>query len=251
MEYFFDGSSEALEMLISQAVKAALNNDTPKPKEPQIAPEKVLSPTPLASILVAVCCSDCLTDDVKTNLQKIEEKLIKIQIEEADELEESAIISDLITPHQITFFPALSENVIAKAASGIFDEPLSRLLLQAIEQGKPIIAIAPATSPDLRKNSPALFRLRQTHRQKLEQFGVRWITQKDISKVLLSALPKSTFNDAPPQIHSGNKQLLTAEDIEKAAKAGKSKLQLPYRSIITPLARDRARDLNVLIELKG
>jgi hypothetical protein len=93
--------------------------------------------------------------------------------------------------------------------------------------------------------------LRQTHRQKIEQFGVRLIAQKDISKVLLSALPKSTFKDAPPQIHSGNKQLLTANDIEKAAKEGKRKLQVPYRSIITPLAKDRAKDLNIVIELKG
>ena len=251
MNYFFDGSSDALEKLISQAVNSVLNSDAPKPKTPKDTSAKVLSPTPLASILVAVCCSDCLTDDIRNELGKIEEQQIKIQIEEADELDESAILSDLIAPHQVTFFPALSENVVAKAASGIFDEPLARLLLQAIEQGKPIIAITPEIGSDLRKNSPALFRLRQTHRQKLEQFGVRLIAQKDISKVLLSALPKSTFKDAPPQIHSGNKQLLTADDIEKAAKEGKSKLQVPYRSIITPLAKDRARDLNVVIELKG
>jgi len=251
MNYFFDGSPDALEQLISQMVNSVLNSGAPKPKTPEIIPAKVLSPTPLASILVAVCCSDCLTDDVKNELQKLEEQQIKIQIEEADELEESVILSDLIVPHQLIFFPALSENVIAKAASGIFDEPLAMLLLQAIEQGKPIIAIAPEISADLRKNSPALFRLRQTHRQKIEQFGVRLIAQKDISKVLLSALPKSTFKDAPPQIHSGNKQLLTAQDIEKAAKEGKSKLQFPYRSIITPLAKDLAKDLNIVIELKG
>lgn len=251
MNYFFDGSSEDLEKLISQAVNSALNSVAPKPKTPEINPIKVLSPTPLASILVAVCCSDCLTDDVRNELQKVEEQQIKIQIEEADELDEAVILADLIAPHQLTFFPALSENVIAKAASGIFDEPLARLLLKAIEHGKPIIAIAPEISSGLRKNSPALFRLRQTHRQKIEQFGVRLIEQKDISKVLLSALPKSTFKDAAPQIHSGNKQLLTAQDIEKAAKEGKSKLVVPYRSIITPLAKDRARDLNVSIELKG
>jgi hypothetical protein len=45
--------------------------------------------------------------------------------------------------------------------------------------------------------------------------------------------------------------LLTADDIEKAAKEGSSKIQVPYRSIITPLAKDRAKDLNVVIELKG
>ena len=251
MDYFFDGSSEALEKVISEAVNAALNSETLKPQPPETTPAKVLSKTPLASILVTVCCSDCLTDFVKSELQKTEEQQIKIQIEEADELDESANLADLIAPHQVTFFPALSENVIAKAASGVFDEPLAKLLLQAIEQDKPIVAIAPEISSNLRTNSPALFRLRQTHRQKLEQFGIRLITQKDISKVLLAALPKSTFKDSSPQIHSGNKQLLTAEDIEKAAKEGKNKLQVPYRSIITPLAKDRAKDLNVVIELKG
>ncbi|MEO6908991.1 MAG: hypothetical protein ABI210_13980 [Abditibacteriaceae bacterium] len=251
MDYFFDGSSEALEKIISQAVRAALNSDTPKPKASEIIPQKVLSIAPLASILVAVCCSDCLTDDVKSELQQIEQEQIKIQIAEADELDESINLHDLIAPHKVTFFPALSENFIAKATAGIFDRPLARILLQAIKQGKPVIAIAPAVSSNLRANSPALFRLQQAHRQRLEQFGVRLIAQKDISKVLLSALPKSTFKDAAPQIHSSNKQLLTAEDIEKAAKEGKSKLQVSYRSIITPLARDRAKDLNITIDLKG
>lgn len=223
MNYFFDGSSEELEKIISQAVRVALNSDAPKQKVPEKTPAKVLSSVPLASILVAVCCSDCLTDDVKNELQEVEGQQINIQIEEADELEKSANHHDLIAPHKVTFFPALSENLIAKAASGIFDKPLARLLLQAIKQGKPIIAIAPKVSSNLRTNSPTLFRLRQTHRQKLEQFGVRLITHKDISKVLLSALPKSTFKDVAPQMHSGNKQLLTAEDIEKAAKEGKSK----------------------------
>jgi hypothetical protein len=251
MDYFFDGSSDALEKLISQAVNSVLNSNAPNPDARKITPAKVLSPAPLASILVAVCCSDCLTEGIQNELRKIEEQRIKIQIEEADELGESAILNDLIALYQLTFFPALSENVIAKAAAGIFDEPLSRLLLQAIEQGKPIIAIAPEISSDLRKNSPALFRLRQTHRQKLEQFGIRWIEQIDIEKVLLSALPKSTFKDVTPPVRAGNKQLLTAQDIEKAAKEGKSKMQVPYRSIITPLAKDRAKDLNIVIELKG
>lgn len=251
MDYFFEGSSEALQETISQAVRAALNNDTPKVKTPENIPAKVLSSTPLASVLVAVCCSDCLTDDIKRELQKIEDQQIRIRIAEADELDESTNLRDLIAPHQVTFFPALNENVIAETASGIFDEPLSKILLLAIEGGKPILAIAPEVSSNLRANSPALFRLRQTHRQKLEQFGIRLIAKKDISKVLLSALPKSTFKDIAPQIHSGNKQLVTAEDIEKAAKLGKSKLQFPYRSIITPLAKDRAKDLHIIIELKG
>ena len=251
MDYFFNGSSEALSQIISRAVSAALNDEIPKPKAVENAPEKVLSQTPVASILVAVCCSDCLTDDVESELQKVTQQKIKIQIEEADELDDSTNLRDLISTHQLTFFPALSENVIAKAASGIFDEPLARLLLQSIVDGKPIVAIAPEVCSHLRANSPSLFRLRQSHRQKLEQFGIQFITQKNISEVLLTALPKSTFKDAAPRIHSGNKQLLTAQDVEKAAKEGKTKLQVPYRSIITPLAKDRAKDLNISIDLKG
>lgn len=251
MQYSFNGSREDLEKLISQAVNSLLSSGVTNTQKPDTAPTKVLSPAPLASILVAVCCSECLSDNVKDELRKIQEQQIKIHIEEADEFDETTVLQDLISPHQIAFFPALSENVVAKAATGIFDEPLSRLLLQAIEAGKPIIAIAPEPSEGLRNNSPALFRLRQTHRQKIAQFGIRLITQKDIVKVLLSALPKSTFKNRPQPIHGNNKPLLTAEDVEKAAREGMSKLVIPYRGIVTPLAKDRARDLNITIELKG
>jgi hypothetical protein len=247
MNYYFNGDKAALESLIAQAVRKALNVDS-RPAAAPPTPAKVLSPAP---ILTAVCCSDCLNQPVKDQLKLIEEKQIKIQIEEAEEWDDSVDLIQLISAPQITLFPALSENAIAKMANGIFDEPLSRLLLEAIQQAKPFYAIAPEVSAELRKNSPTLFRLRQSHRQKLEQFGVRWITQNDISKVLLSALPKSTFTIASTPRTSGQKQLITASDIETAARAGKRKLQLPYKSIITPLARDRARDLDVVIELKG
>jgi ethanolamine utilization protein len=247
MNYFFNGDREALETLIAQAVRNALNNE-PRPTTAPEVPAKVLSPAP---ILVAVCCSDCLSQPVKDELKTVEDKQIKIQIEEADEWNDSVNLSQLITTPQVIFFPALSENSIAKIANGIFEEPLSRLLLEAIQHAKPFYVIAPEVSIDLRKNSPTLFRLRQSHRQKLEQFGVRWITQKDISKVLLSSLSKSTFTDISPVHTSAQKKLITATDIENAARDGKHKLQLPYRSIITPLARDRAKELNVVIELKG
>jgi len=247
MNYFFNGDKEALERLITQAVRRALGDEPRPAAAPETAPKVLLS----APILIAVCCSDCLNQSIKDELKIIEEKQIKIHIEEADEWDDSVDLSELITTPQVILFPALSENVIAKAANGIFDEPLSRLLLEAIEQSKPFYAIAPEVNGNLRQNSPTLFRLHQSYRQKLESFGVRWITQKDISKVLLSALPKSTFTNISPVQNIAQKQLITATDIETAVREGKRKIQLPYRSIITPLARDRAKDLGVVIEWKG
>lgn len=247
MDYIFNGTKESLETLIAQAVRKALGGELRQIVAPEVPP-KVLSPAP---VLVAVCCSDCLNESVQHELNIIAESQIKIQIEEADEWDDSVDLSSLIATPQIILFPALSENIIAKAANGIFDEPLSKLLLEVIRQSKPFYAIAPETDIDLRKNSPVLFRLSQQYRQKLAQFGLRWITQKDISKVLLSALPKSTFKDITTANHNTQKKLLTAPEIEQAARNGQHKLQLPYRCIITPLARDRAKELNVVIKLKG
>lgn len=258
MDYFFDGSKEALETLIAQAVSAALDSRQPKPEAniptsqlPENEASKTSESTPGASLLVAVCCSDCLNEATQKELKQIEQQQIKIQIEEADELDDSVDLTSLITPYPVTFFPALSENSIAKIATGIFDEPLPRLLLEAIEQGKPLFAVAPQACARIKKNSPALFRLRQSHRQKLEQFGIRWIEQKDISKVLLGALPKNTADNTPAPHSNSQKKLITAQDVEQAARQGLQKLQLPYRCIITPLAKDRAKELKVVIELKG
>ncbi len=253
MDYFFDGTKEALEKLIAQAVQAALSKrEIVTTDKADAAALSARAPYPSsAPIIVAVCCSDCLTQPIQDELKIIEEKQIKIQIEEADEWDDSVELQHLVSTSQVILFPALSENVIAKMANGIFEEPLSRLLLEAIKQSKPFYTIAPEADIALRKNSPALFRLQQTNRQKLDQFGVRWIERKDIAKVLLSALPKSTFKDIPSKVSRGEKQLITAQDIEKAAKEGQRKLQLPYRSIITPLAKDRAKELNIILELKG
>lgn len=255
MDYFFDGSKEALETLIAQAVRAAIDGrlpssevyaPTPQPQKKETAPTSATPPA--ASLLVAVCCSDCLNEATQKELDKIEQQQIKIHIEEADELEEAADIKSLIAPYPVTFFPALSENAIAKIANGIFDEPLGRLLLETLKQGKPLFAVAPGNCAEV---SPNLFRLRQSHRQKLEQFGIRWVERKDISKVLLSALPKNTNSNASAAKNNSQKKLITAQDVDEAARQGRQKLQLPYRCIITPLAKDRARELKVVIELKG
>jgi hypothetical protein len=50
-----------------------------------------------------------------------------------------------------------------------------------------------------------------------------------------------------PAMSGGKKQLVTVKEIDEAARSGQ-RLQLPPGALITPLARDRARELGIQLD---
>jgi len=210
------------------------------------APAKTSAP--VARILVAVCCGDCLNDGAKAALEEL--KAANFELIEPDEsdFEKRQPREKLVAGVEGVLLPSIGDDDASRMANGIFDEPVARVALTAIATGKPLFAALHSPyAKAIQNRTPELHRVWESHRRVLENFGF------EIAEY--SALPdlvRARYGGSTPFIATSNgaatkgKILVTAREVEAASKNGAS-LKLPLGAIVTPLARDRAKELNVKI----
>lgn len=162
---------------------------------------------------------------------------------------------NLLKAAELVLVPVLTQNTAAKLASTQADTCCTTLIMQALMMGKPVVAAVNAASPDDGErirlsmgNAPA--GLRQVLRQNLKTIGSYGITlvsaaeleaagKKAITKTCETVDVKIT---ASPKI---KRTVLAAAAIRQAYSKGIKKMTIPSGMIITPLARDVARDCGI------
>lgn len=125
-----------------------------------------------------------------------------------------------------------------------------QLLLGALAAGKPVSLVAGEALDGLqglapgndRGAAPALAREAQRLWRALEGLGVKGLDLNELRRPLAALEAASS-----PQGRAFG-GLLTERDVEEAAAAGLRELRLTRATLVTPLARDRARALDVRIE---
>lgn len=199
-------------------------------------------------VLVAVCCGDCLRPETQAALDELRRAGFVLIEPGAHELKDKATRERLISKSDAILLPAVGDDDAAKMALGIFDEPVARTALAALSLGKPLIAAMHSPyDAALKVRVPVLRAVWEGYRRTLSSFGFNVVEAAEIAATVQSQIaPRAATSQAPKPAANGRRAVVTAEDIDRASRDGKM-FQSPPGALITPLARDRARELGVLL----
>jgi hypothetical protein len=143
--------------------------------------------------------------------------------------------------------PILTRNSTVKVALGITDTLVTNIIMQALISGKPIIAARNSADPDPANcpciatpdTPPALIKLAKDYLQKLESYGMKLVDVTEIADVVIGRLSESKSGIL--------EQKLITPDIIADLHQGTKQITVAKGSIITPLARDFAKDRGIQI----
>lgn len=246
----FEVNAAQLQNLIHDTVQSVLQERaTSGANRAAAAPVSSTPQIKAKQILVAVCCNECLRPEATAALDELKRAGFVLVEPGPHEFKERATRERLVSKSDLILLPSMGDDDAAKMALGIFDEPTARVALSALALGKPLLA-SPHSPYDgaLKSRSPVLFNLWQGYRKTLENFGFEIVEATSITGTVQAHLtPQSeTKRIAPLSAPSGKRRVITAQEIEAAALNGK-RFDAPPGALITPLARDRARELGVKI----
>ncbi|MEH7124880.1 hypothetical protein V7127_16770 [Bacillus sp. JJ1773] len=141
----------------------------------------------------------------------------------------------------IVFLPILSFSLVSDILSFNEQRPFVRLILHSLMTGKKVIALKIGIDANhqlwrvkgLDKGSQAFKRKLKDQMIQLKGLGIELINEDDNFDVFLN--------------HSLKKSIITAETIRYLHGQNQHTLSMTSQTIITPLAKDMARELNIAI----
>lgn len=154
----------------------------------------------------------------------------------------------------IVLVPVLTQNTAAKLAHTLADTLVCTLIMQALMLGKPVIAAANAADPQdgwrLQKNMnqspPALRAALENNLKKIAAYGILLTPVTNLAAAAQKVLTKESIaNVLPVAAATTKKQVIDAAFLRHAAQNGDQTVRVIRGSIITPLARDVARECNI------
>jgi hypothetical protein len=151
-----------------------------------------------------------------------------------------------IQKHDTIIVPILTRNSAAKIALGITDTLVTNIIMQALISGKPVIAGRNSADPDLNNcpciatpNTPQpLILLAKNYLKTLESYGVKLVDVSEIADLVIGGSDKDKGKIA-------DQKLITQETIAKLPQG--TKINVAKGSIITPLAKDMAKERGIEI----
>ncbi|SDE69326.1 flavoprotein [Sporomusa acidovorans] len=154
----------------------------------------------------------------------------------------------------IVLVPVLTQNTAAKLAHTLSDTMACTLIIQALMLGKPVLAAANAADPqdgwrvqkEMTKTPPALREALQNNLKKIAAFGIELTPVDSLAAAAKKALRKETNSDLPVILDKpAKKQVLDAEAVRRAAQSGTGIVKIEQGTLVTPLARDIARESHI------
>lgn len=150
----------------------------------------------------------------------------------------------LIEKSVAVVFPTLSQNTAARGAWGLRDSLPSEAMAWALKKGIPVVACRDWVCPGDRKDPYSLFLGGML--KKLEAFGVRFCycsrLAEAVSEAGKSEVPKRTGTLEKPVAGC---RVLTASMVRDAARGGQKRILVGKGCVVTPLARDEAKDCGI------
>ena len=158
-------------------------------------------------------------------------------------------VLSFIQEQELVIVATLSRTTAIKLANTITDTLVTDLLYTALVNKKPIIAARNGADPMLANcprcgtpdMAPAIIQNIHIELDKLIEYGIRLIPVDDLADETRSIL-ESISRKEP------DKKIITEYDIKSAANAGEKKIRIRKGSLVTPLARDTAKELELEIE---
>ena len=154
----------------------------------------------------------------------------------------------------IVLVPVLTQNTAAKLAHTFSDTMVSTVILQALMLGKPVIAAKNAADPkdnwrvqkNMANTNPALKEALEENLKKLEAYGIELVSAEGLAVAVKNILIKEALPKLPCiQEKNSKRHVLDADTVRQAAKNGAKMIQVKSGTVITPLARDIARENSI------
>jgi hypothetical protein len=155
-------------------------------------------------------------------------------------------IEELIKASELLVVLTPTYNLLSKLTLTMDDDSFSKIAIQYQLAGRSIViasdSLEPTLSQQLVAPYPVITRI-QTYIRQLQQEGITWVPLSQVAPAVEKAL---THKRHP---------IVLARHIEQAEREGRQILRVPPTSLITPMAKDAARDLEIIIDkcepLKG
>ncbi|EGO64747.1 flavoprotein [Acetonema longum] len=149
----------------------------------------------------------------------------------------------------VILVPVLTQNTAAKLALTLSDTLASTVVLQALMLGKPVLAAQNAADPrdawrvkeQIGEASPALRQALETNLKKIAGFGVRLMPVEQLMQETCKILERTERRE-PAAAAAAKCGLIDAAAVQAAASRGETVIIAPARALVTPLARDLARE---------
>jgi len=150
---------------------------------------------------------------------------------------------EVVKRSKIIIVPILTRNSAAKIALGIADNLVTNIALHALLAGKPVIAARNSADPDhadcicigTPNTPPALIQIAREYLRKLETYGAKLMDVSDIADYIINEKQTSI------------QQKLITQDSINNLQPDMKQIKVRKGSIITPLARDAARERGIEI----
>ena len=159
----------------------------------------------------------------------------------------------LLRENELVLIPVLTQNTAAKLAQTISDTFVTTLVMQALMMGKPVIAAYDAADPqanwrvqaDMGKSSAGLLQSLHNNLDKLKLHGMKLVPAASLAAASQKQ-PEQLVQVMKSPVRN-KKNVIGAPAVKNVVANGLKELTVPLGTIITPLARDVARDLGVKI----
>lgn len=175
-----------------------------------------------------------------------EEEKIKETTQQRD-FKEIILQTENVLHYEYLLLPSISITTFAKLATLIWDTPLTLMVGKAILEGKKVFFFQEGIPGKIKGYIPGITMLIELYRGRLESFGLVPITEEEWWQQVAKSNPDRPLNNKPKI-----KQVITQDDIRQIHAKGEKKIYYNGGSIITPLARDVARELGIeLLEKDG
>lgn len=149
--------------------------------------------------------------------------------------------------------PVLTQNTAAKIANAISDNLMLNVVFDGLLRGIPVVAVRNAADPwDERRKQmgwkripPALAKKLEDNLKVLESYGIRLVDVDKLADVVLEKYNRVFGKESQEELYFQGK-LFTAADIDRYERG--AVIRIRENTIITPLARDKAREYKIMFE---
>lgn len=158
----------------------------------------------------------------------------------------------LLRAADVVVVPVLTQNSAAKLAHTLADTMVTTLVLQALMLGKPVIIASNAADPrdswrigaGMGRSPVGLSRALQDNLKKIEGLGAAMIDVGSLAAECRKYAKQETYESSTEK-SGGGRGLIDAGTVRAALANGGKRLEVPAGALVTPLAKDVARELGV------
>ncbi len=164
--------------------------------------------------------------------------------------EDLFILQSIVRDNKVLISPNITVNTLSKVSLGLIDSFIPNIIWTFLYDGKDVYLDFEAIRNFLGKKTENKFIEKQEEDRikTILSMGAKEISDESFLSLLMKDIDSPLTNKTSPATISSRKKLLTESDL--VSSNSNTTLVVERGTIVTPLARDKAREKNIKIEFK-